>query len=96
MSNIEIKSRFNNGNITKHLQREIENEIIHEFIGRNIFSKLNNYTENQEPLQNHRFYLIKLIVETYVKTRVCYLLKSSTVKPSERQFYNKLTLFKGQ
>jgi len=47
-------------------------------------------------LQNHRFYLIKLIVETYVKTRVCYLLKSSTVKPSERQFYNKLTLFKGQ
>jgi len=60
-----IKSRFDNSNITKHLQREIENEIIHEFIGRNIFSELNNHTENQKPLQNHRFYLIKLIVETY-------------------------------
>lgn len=38
-----IKSRFDNGNITKHLQREIENEIIHKFIDRNIFSELNTH-----------------------------------------------------
>lgn len=92
-----ITSRFNNGDIIKSkLQKVIENKIIQDFVGRDIFSELNNYTKNQEPMQNHKFYLIKLIVETYVKTRMCHLLKLSTTKPSERQFYNKLTLFKEQ
>lgn len=80
----------------RYQSKAIENEIIQEFIGTNIFEQLNDHVKNQEPLENHRTYLIRLIVKTYIKIRICHFLKESNIKRTERQYYNKLTLFKGQ
>lgn len=81
----------------RNQKKAFENRIIAEFIGSNIFDQLNDHhTKNQELLENHRTYLIKLIVETYIKIRICHFLKEYNTKTTERQYYNKLTLFKGQ
>lgn len=62
-----VKSRFmDNGNYNiknTKLEKIAENAIIREYIGSNIFHDLREHTKFQEPLRNHRLYLIKLIVQ---------------------------------
>lgn len=77
-------------------KEKILNEILRQFVGTNIFQPLHSHTRNQDALYNHRFQLIKLIIQSYVKIRMYHLIKLWTTKPSERQFYTKLILFKGQ
>lgn len=86
----------NNNNILKPgMHSKLQNEIIAEFVGTNILHDLHGHTTNQHPLQRHRYFIIKVIVQTYLKARICHLLRLQNMKPSERQFYNKLIIFKG-
>lgn len=94
---IRIQYKNNNKLFKNRYQSKVlENEIIQQFIGSNIFEQLNNHVKNQKPLKNHRIYLIRLIVENYIKIRICHFLKETNLRTTERQYYNKLTLFKGQ
>lgn len=95
LTQLKNNSKLLTAIINRYQSKIFQNEIVQKFIGSNIFEQLNDYIKNQELLENHRTYLIKLIVEIYIKIRVCHFLKESNMKTTERQHY-KLTLFKGQ
>jgi len=73
---------------SKVLSRFIDNPII--------FDSLRSHnTDSQNVLFDHIPLLIKSIT-SYCKLKIKYSVKSHNEKPSLRNWYNKLTLFKGQ
>lgn len=60
------------------------------------FPSLNDHIYDQDPINNHKYLLIKLIIEKFFNIRLKYEHKLRNVnKDSIRQFYNKLIIFKG-
>lgn len=61
------------------------------------FKSLKTHSEEmRNPLSDHCTLLIKSIATTYINLKINYILKSHNETPSLRQWYNKLTLFRGQ
>lgn len=78
---------------------KIKNLILRQFVSSNIFSNLVTHSFDQNVLDNHRFLLIKIIIERYLNVRIIYLYKNNTNKnkaTSIRHSSNKIVLFSGQ
>lgn len=63
----------------------------------NHFDSLVTHTYDQDPLNSHRYLIIKLIIETYLPIRLRYETKLKNVsRLTLRNYLNKIVLFLGQ
>lgn len=75
----------------------LTNKILKQFIHIDLFNNLNEHMHDQSFMENHAMHLIRTIIQKYVKVRLHYIALSKVDKSkSQRQFFNKLVLFKNQ
>lgn len=90
-STIFLKQKFHGHYLT--------NRILTHFVQTDIFNILAEHIHDHSIMENHVVHLIRTIVQKYVKIRLHYITLNSIDKErskSQRHFFNKLTLFKGQ
>lgn len=77
---------------------EIQTKVLADYLySSTLFKSLRSHSqETRSPLSDHFTLLIKSIAITYINLKVNYILKTHNETPSLRQWYNKLTLFRGQ
>ncbi|CAK1603182.1 unnamed protein product [Parnassius mnemosyne] len=89
-------------NLNKNQLRLIITRTIYNFLNKfstlndHCFPSLNDHIYDQDPINNHKYLLVKLIIEKFFIIRIKYEHKLRNVnKDSIRQFYNKMIIFKG-
>lgn len=97
----EIEIRYiiynNNRTFTEFNEHYISNKVLAKFINMNVFHNLKEHACDQLPLENHVIHLTRAIIKKYVKIRLHYIaLNTCDNSNSQRHFFNKLVLFKGQ
>lgn len=75
----------------------ISNKVLTRFINTKVFHNLSQHAYDQPPLENHVLHLTRAVIKKYVKIRLHYIaLNTCDNSNSQRHFFNKLVLFKGQ
>lgn len=92
--------------IYEHSQKLKQNSFFNKLIAdcfrnvpTNILNKIDDHILDCNPLENHKYLLIKLIFEQYLNIKLYHVGKSTTLsfqKKSIRQKYNKTVIFSGQ
>lgn len=97
---MEIRCIVYNSNkalISEFNEHYISNKVLAKFINTIVFHDLNKHACDQLPLENHVIHLTRAIIKKYVKIRLYYVaLNTCDNSNSQRHFFNKLVLFKGQ
>lgn len=77
---------------------EIQTKVLAHYLhSSNLFMSLKTHTqETYSPLADHCTLLIKSIATTYINLKINHMLKTQNETPSIRQWFIKLTLFRGQ
>jgi len=64
-----------------------------------LFKNFDNHVKDADFIENHKYELIKLIMDYYLRTKISYFEKCATLQHqglSVRHTLNKIILFKGQ
>lgn len=89
-----LKMKFN---ITKKNFEKIVLRVLLDLTSDSLFLNLNNHIADQEPINSHRYLIIKYIVEVYFDVRLKYESKLKNMsRESLRNYLNKIVLFSGQ
>lgn len=86
----------NEGKLKSHQKNLWIYFVLKAFLGVDIFANLRVHQFDMAPINNHVVDLIKAVAEKYIDVRLYYISKIINCKPSKRQVFNKITLFKGQ
>lgn len=90
----EYQLKYNNKPLNKLL---IQNKTLNCFINEtSVFNSINFHNFDNDVLSNHIVFLTKAIISKYFDLKINNTLKKSTENISLRNWYNKMTIFRGQ
>lgn len=94
LSIFQLENKLNQKNFYEHLINSC-----FRMINSSVFDNMDEHIFESKIFENHRYYLIKFILEQYLNTKLFYIGFNKTMNISStavRQLYNKLILFAGQ
>lgn len=94
LSIFQLENKLNQKNFYEHLINRC-----FRMINSSVFDNMDEHIFESKIFENHRYYLIKFILEQYLNTKLFYIGFNKTMSINSmavRQLYNKLILFAGQ